>query len=329
MSHWKVHLEQSENNIFMDHTPVLLAEIISSLDPQPNKIYLDCTFGAGGHTKAILERGAKVIALDRDIENTRYLEQIPSEYRQNASFYNAKFSTIATLFHQHHWPQFDGILYDIGVSSMQLDQAHRGFSFQLSGPLHMQMGLDKTSAADIVNYYEETKLANLIYELGGEKKSRSIAKAICIARKKTTIATTDQLSQIIQGATGYYGDKIHPATRTFQALRIAVNGELNELTESLRSAPQLLKAGGILAVITFHSLEDQIAKRIIEEYAGRTKETVNRYDVTLFHKRQTNDPILEIVTKKPIIPSEQEIRQNPRSRSAKLRVAKKLANKKA
>jgi 16S rRNA (cytosine1402-N4)-methyltransferase len=285
------------------HVAVLLNEALSYLDPQPGRRFIDATFGAGGHTQALLERTAPdgaVLALDLDETALESGRRSLQSFGSRLVLAQANFRDIATVAPQHGFSEVDGILADIGVSSMMLDDPERGFSFMREGPLRMTMdpGQDLT-AADIVNTYSEKEIADILYINGEERRSRPIARSIVRARP---LATTTDLVRAVERVLGgpRYG-KIHPATRTFQALRIAVNDELNSLQAFLNSAPACLRAGGRLAVITFHSLEDRIVKNAF---------------------RSTSLPGKPL-TKKVVTATPEETASNPRSRSAKLRVWEK------
>lgn len=281
------------------HRPVLLDETLAYLDPQPGRRFIDATFGAGGHTRALLERTAPdgaVLALDIDeaaLERGRVDFQ---GYGSRLTLVKANFSDISTVAAAHGFSKVDGILADIGVSSMMLDDAQRGFSFMREGALDMRM--DRTqplTAAEIVNTYKENEIADILYIYGEERRSRAIARSIVRSRP---LSTTLDLSRAVERVLGSprYG-KIHPATRTFQALRIAVNAELDNLQAFLSEAMSCLRSGGRLAVITFHSLEDRIVKNA-------------------FRSAAAGKP----VTRKVVTATTQEVQANPRSRSAKLRV---------
>ncbi len=296
------------------HVPVLFSQVIEYLAVRPGGTYVDCTLGFAGHAAGIARAiGAEghLIGFDRDPEalelaRTRLaaLSSELGEHSPKLTLHHAEFSCIAELVGQGTAEgMVDGILADFGTSSMHLDQAHRGFSFQADGPLDMRMNSAQTlTAAQVVNQADENDLANLIYEFGEERRSRRIARAIVRARP---LHTTAQLAQVVKAAAPTMkSDRIHPATRTFQALRIHVNAELDEIKALLASAPALLKPGGRLVVISFHSLEDRLAKDAMRE--GREAGTY------------------EALTRKPVTASDQEVDRNPRSRSAKLRAAEKL-----
>ncbi|XBH10892.1 16S rRNA (cytosine(1402)-N(4))-methyltransferase RsmH [Edaphobacter paludis] len=294
----------------MQHVPVLLDEALKYLNVQPGGVYVDATLGLAGHSSAIAKRlGAKgrLICFDRDPEAMEAakarLEEVRAEIGSEMPelvFEPRAFSEASSLIEPG---SLDGLLADFGVSSLQLDEAHRGFSFRSEGPLDMRMDTRSGETAEqVVNQEDENELADLIYEFGEERRSRRIARAIVRARP---ITTTAELARVISAAApSMKGDKIHPATRTFQALRIRVNDELGEIRTLLKSAPSLLKPGGRLVLISFHSLEDRLVKDAFRE-AGR-------------------DKIFEVLTKKPVVAGEQEEMRNPRSRSAKLRAARKI-----
>ena len=293
------------------HVPVLLEEALQYLNVRPGSVIVDATLGLAGHSAEIARRlGAKgrLICFDRDPEAMAQakllLEQVAAELGSEMPqvvFEPRAFSEAAAAIAPN---SLDGLLADFGVSSLQLDEAHRGFSFRSEGPLDMRMDTRSGETAEqVVNQEDEDRLADLIYEFGEERRSRRIARAIVRARP---ITTTAELARVVAAAApAMKGDKIHPATRTFQALRIRVNNELGEIRSLLESAPSLLKPGGRLALISFHSLEDRLVKDAFRE-AARNK-------------------VYEVLTKKPVVASEQEEMRNPRSRSAKLRAVEKLS----
>ena len=248
------------------HVPVLLNEVMAALSPLAGARIVDGTFGAGGYSRALLEAGAKVIAIDRDPSVLPFAEALSADFPQTFSFVAGTFSELDTLAADHG--PVDGVVLDIGVSSMQLDEAERGFSFMREGPLDMRMSGAGESAADLVNTLETEALANLLYAFGEERKSRRIAQFIVAARETAPITTTLELARVIEKAIGRKPGDAHPATRSFQALRIAVNGEFDQLVEGLFAAERLLSEGGRLAVITFHSLEDRIVKRFFDPDKG-------------------------------------------------------------
>ena len=285
------------------HQAVLLSEVLSYLDPQPGRRYIDATFGAGGHTRALLERttpDGTVLALDLDDSALEQGRQNMASFGSRLVLEKANFKDVASVAQAREFTDVDGILADIGVSSMMLDDPDRGFSFMREGPLEMRMDQNQAlTAAEIVNTYSEKEIADILYIYGEERRSRPIARSIV---HKRPLATTSDLVQAIQRVMGAprYG-KIHPATRTFQALRIAVNDELGNLQAFLNSAPSCLKPGGRLAVITFHSLEDRIVKNAFRSSALPGK----------------------ALTKKVVTATPEETQSNSRARSAKLRVWEK------
>ncbi|WP_261663783.1 16S rRNA (cytosine(1402)-N(4))-methyltransferase RsmH [Deinococcus sp. Marseille-Q6407] len=279
----------------LSHLPVLPQEVLEALQPAPGRLIVDGTLGGAGHTRLLLERGAEVIGIDQD---PYALERVQAENLPGLRTLRGNFRDMPALLAGAGITQVDGILLDIGVSSFQLDDAERGFSYHSEAALNMRMSQSGPSAADLVNRLEEAELAALIYEYGEEKHSRRLARAIVAARQSAPIETTTALADIIKRAYPGFAKGIHPARRTFQALRIAVNDELGALRDGLQGAEALLAPGGRLAVISFHSLEDRIVKRFL---LGSSR--------------------LTPLTKRPIVASEEEQAGNPRSRSAKLRVA--------
>ncbi len=311
--------DRSSQELNSNHKPVLLEELILGLSIEKNRWYLDCTFGAGGHSKEVLKQGGKIIAIDRDINNEKYANDLKKEFPENFIFYNRKFSNIKDILERY---EISGIFYDFGVSSMQIDEPERGFSFQKNGPLDMRMGFNEENANLIVNQMPEEDLANLIYNLGNERYSRKIAKEIVRRRKEKTFETTLELAEFIKQTVKGYKDKIHPATRTFQAIRIFVNNELEEIEESLKIAILNSKENTKIITISFHSLEDKIIKNLFREYSQEYKNLgFNRNDFRVMENEIKKEAILKIITKKPIIPTDREIKENIRSRSAKLRIA--------
>ena len=302
------------------HIPVLLNDFKSQLQPFSG-IWVDGTFGDGGYSKVLLESDTrKVIAIDRDpsvIPATALLnEQFPSKF----FFSNDRFSNMGKIVESLGFESVDGVLLDLGVSSMQIDQANRGFSFSKDGPLDMRMSSSGLSAFDIVNNFSENDLANIIYTFGEERMSRRIASSIVKERKNKKIDSTKALALLINNCFPKYKPlKTNPATRTFQALRIFVNNELEELVEALEVAERLLCPGGILAVITFHSLEDRIVKRFIK-LKSQTNSQGNRHQPS----QSKYKPSFEKFEKNKFSPSEAEVKSNNRARSAKLRIAKRL-----
>ncbi len=305
------------------HVSVLLEESIAALQPKDGGMYVDGTFGAGGHTEAILKAAkCTVIAIDRDPNVQAHVARLKEVYGDRLVFLEGKFGDMQHLLAQAGIEGVDGILLDIGVSSMQLDEGDRGFSFSHDGPLDMRMSAQGETAADVVNSMPEAALADLIYTLGDERKSRRIARAIAQARQEAPIETTAQLAAIIKQAAGKYNDNIHPATRSFQAIRMYVNDELGELSRALEAAEHVLHEGGRLAVITFHSGEDGLVKRVFNIKAGRVS-NVSRHVIAMPERLEAAAFVL--TPRKAIEPSAEEVRTNPRSRSARLRVIERVA----
>lgn len=294
------------------HIPVMLQEVLAALNPQKGEVYVDATFGNGGYTRAILEAAnCKVIALDRDPTVRIRANEIKNMYGERFEFRFGQFGDFADLVPE----KINGAVFDIGVSSMQLDEAERGFSFSKEGALDMRMSQSGVSAKDIVNTYDEQALADLIYQYGEEKKSRQIAREIAEYRKHKEIETTTELAEIIYKVIHKKFGEIDPATRTFQALRIAVNDELGELSRGLTGAANRLQKNGRLAVVDFHSLEDRIVKTFFKENGGR-RVRVSKYAPELVQ----NEHLFAEVSK-VIVPTAEECKRNPRARSAKLRFA--------
>jgi len=298
------------------HIPVMLSEVLENLAPHKNGIYIDGTFGRGGYSKAILEAGAdKVIAIDRDPTAIEHGKELSNKYNGRLELINGTFGSMHDLLSTQ---KVDGITFDLGVSSPQLDQAERGFSFQKDGPLDMRMGDEGKTAADLVNNKSEKELADILYNYGDERYSRRIAKRIVEVRKEKPITRTKELSDLIHQALPPSKDGIHPATRSFQALRIAVNDELGELKRGIEAAEILLKPNGRLVIVSFHSLEDRCVKRFLREKSNASS-NVSRH--IPFDNKDEKKPTFTLITKKPITPSNKEVKENPRSRSARLRAA--------
>lgn len=292
----------------MPHAPVLLDETIRALNPQPGDTFIDCTIGGGGHARAILERTApngKLLGLDASEKAIQNLKPIAKQYGTRMILAPGNFRNLKQIAYGHAIHTTRSVLLDLGLSSDELADPSRGLSFQIAGPLDMRLGKTAVTAADIVNGSSEVELADIIRQYGEERYAGRIARAIIIARRKERLDTTPWLARVIQEAVphSYERGRIHPATRTFQALRIVVNDELGALREALPQAVELLERYGRLAVISFHSLEDRIVKRFFREQAGKT---------------------LRVLTKKPIMAGKEEVARNPRARSAKLRVAEKI-----
>ena len=294
------------------HAPVMLKEAVDLLNPQEGGIYVDCTLGGGGHAKEILSRVGEtghLIAFDKDRHAIERSQKVLAPYLDRVTFMHRDYRFLADVLKELQIDGGDGILFDLGVSSYQVLEPERGFSYNYDAPLDMRMDdSSATTAADLVNTLSEQELGDIIYRFGEERWARRIASFIVEQRKKAPIKTTGQLTEIIKTAIPAAARRKgpHPARRTFMALRIAVNDELSGIEKGLRAGISFLKAGGRIVVISFHSLEDRIVKRIFREYAASSQNS------------------LRILTKKPLVPSEQEVLVNPRSRSAKLRAAEKV-----
>lgn len=302
------------------HIPVLLGEVIDALKPVPGGRYLDGTFGAGGYSRAILEAAPETIllALDRDPTAIAGGADLVQQMGGRLTLSQARFGTLAEEAQRFGMAPLDGVVLDIGVSSMQIDEAERGFSFRFDGPLDMRMGREGPSAADLINEGEETRLADIFYHYGEERRSRAVARAVIEARRKAPITTTKQLADLVASIVWAEPGGAHPATRVFQALRIAVNDELGELVQALHAAETVLKPGGRLVVVTFHSLEDRIVKQFMAARSGRMP-TGSRHAPAVAVVR----PSFSLVVRGAVAPGEAEMRANPRARSAKLRAAER------
>ncbi|HEX8402530.1 MAG TPA: 16S rRNA (cytosine(1402)-N(4))-methyltransferase RsmH [Allosphingosinicella sp.] len=301
------------------HVPVLLGEVIAGLCVAAGETHVDGTFGAGGYTKALLNQGARVFAFDRDPDAIREGSGLADGSGGRLTLVPERFSRMRQALARQDITGVDGVALDIGVSSMQFDRPERGFSFQADGPLDMRMGQDGQSAADFLNEADEAEIADVIYRYGEEPKSRRIARFIVAARP---IERTAQLAEIVRRAVGWHpGMKKDPATRTFQAIRIHLNEELDELEDGLEAAEQVLAPGGRLAVVTFHSLEDRVVKRFLRERSGAVP-AASRHAPA--RAEDGPAPTFEAVAK-PVRPGEAELQSNPRARSATLRVARRTS----
>jgi 16S rRNA (cytosine1402-N4)-methyltransferase len=302
------------------HVPVLLGEVIAALAPVPGETHVDATFGAGGYTQALLEEGAtRVYAFDRDPEAVKGGEALAAASGGRLTLVPERFSRMRQALSDRGVDAVDGVALDVGVSSMQLDQAERGFSFQADGPLDMRMSRDGETAADFLNGAAEEEIADVLWRYGEEPKSRRIARAIVAARP---LERTGQLARIVRQALGWHpGMKKDPATRTFQAIRIHLNEELQELEGGLEAAEQVLRPGGRLAVVTFHSLEDRLVKRFLRERSGATPSGSRHLPA---RRASGPSPSFEAVAR-PVRAGEGETRANPRARSATLRTARRTA----
>ena len=302
------------------HIPVLLKEVMEQISPKDGGIYIDGTFGAGGYTRAALQAAdCKVYAIDRDPDAIAGGQALVEEFNGRLHLLHGTFGKMKELLNDENIEHVDGVMLDIGVSSMQIDRADRGFSFQKDGALDMRMSQNGLSAADVVNKFGEKEIADIIYLYGEERYSRRIAAAIVSRRKERAFSTTLDLAHVIRSVVPHKKDDIDPATRTFQALRIYVNDELEQLRSGLSGAEALLNHGGRMAVVSFHSLEDRIVKNFIAEKSGKTARP-SRYLPDVRETVATLKPL----TKKPIVPSSQECLENPRARSARLRSAERL-----
>ena len=309
------------------HVPVMLNEVKSFIPINKKINIIDATFGGGGYSRLILENFniGKLIAIDRDPITKIFAEELNNKFN-NFKLINGCFSKIDELVSKLNFDKkndFDIIIFDLGVSSNQIDNPKRGFSFMKEGPLDMGMGHNDKTVSDVVNNYSETDLANIIYKFGEERFSRRIAKRIVAARKIKLIETTTELSQLIKSSFNYYQinkSKIDPATKTFQALRIYINDELNELSLALKKSIDLLNKNGKIIIVSFQSLEDRIVKDFLNHGSGKRWRSSRHYPELADEGSIT----LNLITKKPIRPTEREININPRSRSAKLRVGEKI-----
>jgi 16S rRNA (cytosine1402-N4)-methyltransferase len=298
------------------HIPVLRERAIEALAVKPGGLYLDATFGAGGYTRAILAtKATRVLALDRDPGAIAAGAALVGEFTGRLQLVAARFGDLAVAAERTGFDELDGVVLDIGVSSMQLDEAERGFSFRLDGPLDMRMERSGESAADLVNETDEEHLADILFHYGEERLARKIARAIVKDRKSAPFTSTKALADLVARLVPHKPTDIHPATRTFQALRIAVNDELGQLVRALEAAERVLKAEGRLVVVTFHSLEDRIAKQFFANRSGRGRATSR----LLPGEIAPAEPTFVVPARQPVLPDATETAANPRARSAKLR----------
>ncbi|MEM7391752.1 MAG: 16S rRNA (cytosine(1402)-N(4))-methyltransferase RsmH [Verrucomicrobiota bacterium] len=305
------------------HQPVLLHEVISLMKIKPDGRYIDATLGGGGHAEAILEtlqEEGRLLGFDCDPDAIERTGKRLKRFGGRCHIVHSNFRDLAMKAEERQFNPVDGVLMDIGVSSFQLDQARRGFSFSHDGPLDMRMDHTRApTAADLVNREDEKTLADLIYRFGEERNSRRIARRIVERRAEKPITTTGELAEVVASASRSRGGRIHPATRTFQALRIAVNREMENLEIGLEAAMNLLKVGGRLGVITFHSLEDRLVKTRFRDHVGREKALEAGGAIW-----EGRCPRGRLVNRKPVVPEATEVNANPRSRSAKLRVWERI-----
>jgi 16S rRNA (cytosine1402-N4)-methyltransferase len=293
----------------MTHVPVMTAEILQFLRPEHGGLFVDCTVGLGGHARALLEAGAtRLVGLDRDLDALARAAETLAPWRERVELVHADYRAIADVLDERQIAVVDGTLADLGVSSMQFDAPSRGFSFQRDEPLDMRMDRSQgETAADFIARATEVELADTIFRYGEERFSRRIARALVETRRETPVTSTAQLASIVRRSIPWRGyTRIDPATRTFQALRIWVNRELDGLDRFLEVAVSRLRAGARFAIITFHSLEDRIVKHTLRAL-------------------ERNEALIRVLTKKPLTPDENELQRNPRARSAKLRVAERMA----
>lgn len=305
------------------HLPVMLAEVLATLAPHGDATYLDCTFGGGGYATAILDSapGCTLFAMDRDPDAIARGAALAARYAPRLRLIEGRFGDMLEHLAAHGVTALDGVVMDLGVSSFQLDQAERGFSFRADGPLDMRMEKDGPSAADLVNTRPEAELADILFHLGEERFARRIARAIVERRKEQPFATTGDLAALVRSKVPRDPSGIDGATRSFQALRLAVNDELGEVERGLAAAAQLLAPGGRLVVVAFHSLEDRIAKRFMAGAAGRAG-GASRHDPAALASRSA--PRFRLITSRALRPTEAETATNPRARSARLRALERL-----
>jgi 16S rRNA (cytosine1402-N4)-methyltransferase len=303
------------------HVPVLLPQVLNALAPHAGGHFIDATFGAGGYTKSILAAAAdvRVLAIDRDPRAIAQGETLVRDAGGRLTLVEGRFSDLDRMAEEHGFKPADGIVFDVGVSSMQLDEAERGFSFQSDGPLDMRMSARGTTAADVLNTADEAEIADILFHLGEERSARLIARRIVARRQDAPLTRTGELAELVARALGR--DKIggrHAATRTFQALRIYVNEEIAELAAGLAAAERLLKPGGRLAVVSFHSLEDRLVKRFLHNRAIPKSEGSRHLPP---RGSLGPPPSFRFINQRPVSPTQEEIAGNPRARSAKLRAA--------
>ena len=304
------------------HIPVMLSEVIEALDPRDGKHFIDGTFGAGGYSRGLLEAArCTVLAIDRDPAAAQFAQALEERFPGRLKFVLGRYAEMREIAEREGIAAVDGVALDLGVSSMQLDEAERGFSFSQDGPLDMRMGAEGPTASDLVNALPERDLAAIIATLGEEKRARAIARAIVARRAEEPITRTGELADIVARVLGRrHDDPKHPATRTFQAIRLYLNDELVELARGMNAAEHLLKPTGRLAVVTFHSLEDRIAKRF---FAARSM-PAPKGSRHLPEKGGSNFlPSFRLLNRRPLSPSKDEIRLNPRARSARLRAGER------
>lgn len=306
------------------HAPVMVREVIEALSPRAGALYIDATFGRGGYSRAILDAAdCRVCGIDRDPRAAESAEELAQRYPGRVTFVLGRFGDMVDLLKARGITRADGVAFDLGVSSPQLDEAERGFSFRLDGPLDMRMGEDGPTAAEIVNELPEATLADILYKFGEERRSRAVARAIVAARKEKPIARTLELAQIVRRAVGHSDNPaIDTATRSFQALRIYTNDELGELDRGLSAAEVLLNPGGRLVAVAFHSLEDRVVKSFLRSRSGAEPRASRHQPIAVWN---TPQPSFRLLFRGALTPSADEVSSNPRARSARLRAAERTS----
>lgn len=305
------------------HKPVMVREVIEALSPRAGALYIDATFGRGGYSQAILDAAdCRVLGIDRDPRAAASAEVLAQRHPGRLTFVVGRFGEMVDLLKARGVTRADGVAFDLGVSSPQLDEAARGFSFRQDGPLDMRMGEDGPTAAEIVNTLPEAALADILYQLGEERRSRAVARAIVAARKEKPIARTLELAEIVRRAVGRSESGIDGATRSFQALRIYANDELGELDRGLSAAEVLLNPGGRLAVVSFHSLEDRVVKSFLRSRSGAEPRASRHMPIAV---RNTPQQSFRLLFRGALTPSADEVSSNPRARSARLRAAERTS----
>ncbi|GEO40198.1 ribosomal RNA small subunit methyltransferase H [Skermanella aerolata] len=314
-------LHQDDSTYKSGHIPVLLAEVVAALAPRDGGVYVDGTFGRGGYARAILSAAdCTVLGIDRDPSAIAAGAEMAREFDGRLTMIEGAFGSMDALLGEAGIGQVDGVTLDLGVSSPQIDDPARGFSFRADGPLDMRMGNHGTTAADAVNTMDEGDLANVIFRLGEERLSRRVARAIVQARTEAPIERTSQLAEIVRRVVPKSKDGIDPATRTFQALRLHVNDELGELDRGLAAAERLLRPEGRLAVVSFHSLEDRQVKEFLRQRSGNAPAPSRHAPVGTDAPKA---PTFRLISRKPVTPGQAELTHNPRARSARLRAAER------
>jgi len=319
-----VSRDNSENKA--PHIPVLIRQVLETMPCEDGKTVVDGTFGAGGYSRAMLEAGAgQVIGIDRDPSVRRFADALATDFPERFRLLQGRFGEMQSLLAAEGIEQVDGIVLDLGVSSMQLDQAERGFSFRFDGPLDMRMGPDAPTAASVVNELDEAALADIFYQLGEERRARQVARAIVQARAEAPIETTERLADIVRSVVRKAADKIDPATRSFMALRLYVNDELGEVQRAMRAAEALLRPGGVLAIVSFHSLEDRLVKLFLRDRStpppSRTQGGSRHLPAPAPTGETVRQPTFRLANRQGMVADEAETRMNPRARSARLRSA--------